>query len=32
VVADCKGEPEPAQTTQEGTPVPQEQGAPPAEG
>ena len=32
VVSDCKGEPEPAPTTQEGTPVPQEQGAPPAEG
>jgi len=32
VVPDCKGEPEPAQTTPEGTPVPQEQGAPPAEG
>jgi foldase protein PrsA len=33
VVPDCKGEPEPTPTTQEGTPVPQEQGAPPpAEG
>jgi foldase protein PrsA len=31
VVSDCKGEPEPAPTTQEGTPVPQE-GAPPAQG
>ena len=31
VVSDCKGEPEPAPTTQEGTPVPQEQ-APPAQG
>ena len=29
VTADCKGEPEPKPTPQEGTPVPQEQGAPP---